>query len=133
MQVPESGIYIVSTPPKKVECGNELRMVVKRQKICVSKRPIVAFEEVRNWTPIQYDPKNGVHYIDISMTGSGMKTLTQTSLSLPDSRFALVLNGEIICLFGGSTSYAISTIRIGEDAPLKDLMLIEETLKASRD
>jgi hypothetical protein len=108
-------------------------MVVKNQKVCVSKRPILAVEEVRSWTPIRYDPQKAVHYIDIGLSSSGMKTLTQTSLSLPDTRFAFVLKGEVICLFSGSTNYAISTIRIGEDAPLKDLMLIEETLKASRD
>ena len=108
-------------------------MVVKRQKVCLSKRPILAIEEVSSWTPIQYDPKKAVHYIDIGLSNTGMRTLAQTTLSLPDSRFAIVLNGEIICVFSGTTNYAISTIRIGEDAPLKDLELIEETLKASRD
>src|SRR5689334_3985927 len=82
-----SGIYILTTPPKKIQCPNEARMIVNNEKVCISKKPIIAADELTYATDIEYDPKYQMHYIDIGLSTSGSNTLTQTVASLPDSRF----------------------------------------------
>jgi hypothetical protein len=124
-----SGIYILTTPPKKVACANEARMIVTGQKICISKKPIIAADELTYATDIEYDPKYELHYIDIGLSTSGGSTLTQTVQSLPDSRFALALEGQVICVFSADPSIAIRSFRIGADINLKDLTTIHDVLK----
>ena len=124
-----SGIYIMTTPPKKVPCGNEARMIIGNQKICISKKPIVAASELTYATDIQYDPKYELHYIDIGLSPSGARTLGQTIESLPESQFALALNNQVICVFKLTSGFTIRSFRIGNDIQLKDLNVIHEALK----
>lgn len=124
-----SGIYILTTPPKKVPCANEARMIVNGQKICISKKPIIAARELTYATDIEYDPRYELHYIDIGLSTSGGSILSQTVQSLPDSRFALALEGHVICVFSADPTLAIRSFRIGSDITLKDLTTIHEVLK----
>jgi len=124
-----SGIYILTTPPKKVACPNEARMIVNGQKICISKKPIIAADELTYATDIEYDPRYELHYIDIGLSTTGGSTLARTVQSLPDSRFALALEGQVICVFRADPTLAISSFRIGSDITLKDLNAIHEVLK----
>lgn len=124
-----SGIYIMSTPPRKVPCSNEARMIIGNQKICISKKPIVATSELTYATDIQYDPKYEMHYIDIGLSPSGARILTQTIESLPDSQFALAINNQVICVFTLNTGFTIRSFRIGNDIQLKDLTVIHDVLK----
>ncbi|MEJ1242334.1 hypothetical protein WBG78_29565 [Chryseolinea sp. T2] len=124
-----SGIYIMTTPLKKVPCGNEARMIIGNQKICISKKPIVGASELTYATDIQYDPKYELHYIDIGISPSGARTLSQTIESLPESQFALALNNQVICIFRLNTGFTIRSFRIGNDLQLKDLNVIHEALK----
>ena len=124
-----SGIYIISTPPKKVPCSNEARLIVSNQKICISKKPIVAASQLTYATDIQYDPQYQMHYIDIGLSPAGSSTLSQTIESLPDAQFALALNNQVICIFKLNTSFTVRSFRIGNDIQLKDLTTIHEVLK----
>lgn len=124
-----SGIYIMTTPPKKVPCSNEARMIIGNQKVCISKKPIVSGSELTYATDIQYDPKYELHYIDIGLSSAGARTLSQTIESLPESQFALVLNNQVICLFKLNSGFTIRSFRIGNDILLKDLTTIHEALK----
>ena len=124
-----SGIYIMSTPVRKVPCTNEARMIIGNQKICISKKPIVATSELTYATDIQYDPKYQMHYIDIGLSATGARILSQTIESLPDSQFALALNNQVICVFTLNTGFTIRSFRIGNDIQLKDLTVINDILK----
>ena len=68
------GFYIVSNPTKKMHCEKELRMATGKSKLCVTNKPILAIGEIDYVTPIQYDPKYKVYYIDIGITAAGMRT-----------------------------------------------------------
>jgi hypothetical protein len=131
-QTPFSGIFIVTGQGRKVECEHELRMAANKAKICTSNKPIIAIDEISRITAIQYDPVKKVHYIDIGISGSGMQILTKTTNSLPGVRYALVVDDAVICLFSGTSDYAINYIRVGEDASLKELEAIDEALNAIR-
>lgn len=124
-----SGIYIIAPPQKKMPCGNEAKMIIRNQKICISKKPIVAANQLTYATDIQYDPQFQMHYIDIGISTAGSHTLAQTMESLPDAQFALALENHVICVFKVSTTYAIHSFRIGGDVQLKDLTTIHEVLK----
>ncbi len=124
-----SGIYITIAPGRKTTCEHELRMVIGKSRVCVSKKPIVAIDEIKYITEILYDPKSMVHYIDAGLTSSGIQTLNKTVSSLPKSRFALVVDGEVVCLFSGAADGSINAIRLGEDARLEDLKTIQQALK----
>jgi len=122
------GFYIISSPAKKTHCAKELRMITGKSKVCVANKPIIDIEAIDYVTDILYDPKSKVHYIDIGITHSGMQTLNKMVQSLPESKFAMVVQNNVICVFAGSQDYAINSIRIGEDAALQDLKLIHEAL-----
>jgi|GEM_PF-2031922 hypothetical protein len=124
-----SGIYIMANPLKKVPCSNEARMIIGNQKICISKKPIVAASELTYATDIQYDPKYQLHYIDIGLSPTGSHTLSQMIESLPDTQFALALNNQVICVFKLNSGFTIRSFRIGNDIQLKDLTTIHEALK----
>jgi len=124
-----SGIYIMVTPQKKVPCTHEARMIVADQKVCISKKPIISDDELTYASDISYDPRYQLHYIDIGLSASGSATLTQTINSLPDSRFALALEGRVICVFTADPTIAIRSFRIGTDVSLKDLQAIHDVLK----
>jgi len=124
-----AGVFIVNTPPKKTVCDNELKMVIGQTKVCISKKPIVAIEEIDYVTEIRYEPKIEAHYIDIGFSGAAVSTLTKTAVSLPSAKFALVVDGDVICLFSLSSQLGIRYVRIGEDAPLKDLTVIHDILR----
>lgn len=124
-----SGIYIISTPPKKVACRNEVRMIITNQKVCISKRPILGADQLKYATDIQYDPRYKMHYIDIGVSPAGSHVIMQTIQSLPDTQFALALEGLIICVFRVDPSVRVEAFRIGGDVTLKDLQVIHGVLK----
>ena len=124
-----SGIYIMTTPPKKIACTNEAKLIVSNQKICLSKKPIVASTALTYATDILYDPKYQMHYIDIGLSTAGAHILEQTIESLPDSQFALAIDNQVICVFKLNSAYTIRSFRIGGDLQLKDLTVIHEVLK----
>jgi hypothetical protein len=129
-----SGIFIVSNAAaRKTACENELKMVVGKARVCVAKKPILGLKEIQYITNILYNPQRKVYYVDIGISQAGIQTLAMTTRSLPKSRFALVVSGEVVCLFYGSPDYAISSVRVGEDASLKELTLIHDALKTARE
>lgn len=104
-------------------------MIIGNSKVCVSNKPIIDITEINYVTEIRYDPIAMTHYIDIGISSGGMQTLSKTVASLPFTVFALVVNDGVVCVFEGSADFAISSIRIGEDAALKDLEIIHEALQ----
>lgn len=124
-----SGLYIVMKPLKKTSCENELKMVVDQTKLCISKKPIITVDQIEYITPIKYDPIIESYYIDIGFNRDAMVTLNQTYTSLPNTRFALVVENDIVCVFTVKEEVgAVRSIRIGQDAPLKQLQTIREIL-----
>jgi hypothetical protein len=123
-----SGIYIVLKPLKKTSCENELKMVIDQTKLCISKKPILAVDAISYITAIKYDALIESYYIDIGFTNEGMVTLQRTYTSLPNTQFAMVVDDEIVCVFAVKEEIAVRSIRIGQDAPLKNLQVIRETL-----
>lgn len=123
-----SGIYIVLKPLKKTTCENELKMVIDQAKICISKKPILSADEIASITGIKYDPIIESYYIDIAFSPEGMVTLQQTYTSLPNTQFALVVDNAVVCVFAVREDIAVRSIRIGQDAPLKNLQIIREIL-----
>ncbi len=123
-----SGIYIVLKPLKKTSCENELKMVIDEVKLCISKKPIVLVDEIAYITGIKYEPVIESYYIDIGFTSAGMVTLQKTYTSLPNTQFALVVDNDIVCVFSVDEDIAIRSIRIGQDAPLKNLQTIRGIL-----
>lgn len=126
------GIYIMTTPPKKVSCSNEQRIIITNKKVCISKRPILGADQLKYATDIQYDPRYQMHYIDIGVSPAGSSVIMQTIHSLPDTQFALALEGQIICIFTVDPSVPVQAFRIGGDVTLKDLNVIHEVLKDVR-
>lgn len=104
-------------------------MVVGKTKVCLSKKPIIRIEELEYATEVQYDPKYKVHYIDVGMSSAGVQTLNKTVNSLPGSKFALVIENDVVCIFIIEREIELRSIRIGEDAQLKDLVMIHDVLK----
>jgi hypothetical protein len=123
-----SGIYIVVKPLKKTSCENELKMVIDQAKLCISKKPIVMVDEIAYITAIKYDPIIESYYIDIGFSPEAMVTLQRTYTSLPNTQFALVVDSDIVCVFAVKEEIAVKSIRIGQDAPLKNLQIIREIL-----
>ena len=104
-------------------------MIVRKTKVCISKKPIVQIEELEYATDIQYDPMRKTHHIDVGISSAGVRTLNKTVTSLPSTKFALVIQDDVICIFLIEQEIGIRSIRIGEDAQLKDLTLIRDALK----
>lgn len=123
-----AGIYIIQEPFKKGMCANESKMVIGKKRVCLSKKPILSQEEIEYSTDIKYDPLFKVHYIEVGVSSLARNTLNKTVTSLPDTKFALVLGGEVICLFLIQHEFA-GRIRVGEDVTLSELKLIEQRLK----
>jgi len=103
-------------------------MVIDEVKLCISKKPIVLVDEIAYITGIKYDPVIESYYIDIGFTPAGMVTLQKTYTSLPNTQFALVVDNGIVCIFSVDVDIAIRSIRIGQDAPLKNLQTIRGIL-----
>jgi hypothetical protein len=123
-----SGIYIVLKPLKKTTCENELKMVIDQTKLCISKKPIITVDQIDFITPIKYDPVIESYYIDLGFSPTGMVTLNKTYTSLPNTKFALVVDKDIVCIFTVREEMAVKSVRIGQDAPLKDLQIIRDIL-----
>lgn len=124
-----AGIYIIQEPFKKGVCANESRMVIGKKRVCLSRKPILSKEEIEYSSDIKYDPVFKVHYIEVGVSQLARNTLHKTVTSLPDTKFALVLGGEVICLFIIQNEFTTRIIRIGEDITLSDLKMIDERLK----
>jgi len=127
-----SGFYIIYKPPKKTPCEKELRMLVRQAKVCISKKPIINIEELDYITEIQYDPNSKKNYVDIGISSAGIQILNKAANSLPDTKFALVLQDDVICIFSIKEEIGIRYIRIGEDAELKDLILVHDALSKAK-
>lgn len=124
-----SGIFIMTTPNRNVACPNELKMIIGEQKVCLSRKPIIAGDEITYATDIQYDPRFQMHYIDIGLSATGGKILAQTIRSLPNEQYALVLEGQVICILELKAAETVRSVRIGKDIPLNDLTAIHDVLK----
>ncbi|HTE33307.1 MAG TPA: hypothetical protein VK666_23160 [Chryseolinea sp.] len=127
-QEPASGIYIVHTPPKKVPCDHEGRMIIGKAKICIAKKPIINKEGITYASEIKYDPVFKLHYIEIGLSTSASQVLKKTVASLPESKFALAFEGEIVCTFSIAQEANVRAFRIGEDVLFSDLTIIHEAL-----
>ena len=123
-----SGIYIVLKALKKTTCENELKMVIDQAKLCISKKPIITVDQIDFITAIKYDPVFESYYIDVGFSPTAMVTLNKTYTSLPNTKFALVVDNDIICVFAVDEEIAVKSVRIGQDAPLKHLQIIRERL-----
>ena len=115
-------------PVKKSSCENELKMVIDQTKLCISKKPIILPDQIESITAIKYDPIIQSYYIDIQFTPEGRVTLNKTYTSLPNTKFALVVDNAVVCLFSVTEEMYVKSIRIGQDRPLKDLQTIREIL-----
>jgi hypothetical protein len=124
-----SGIFITIEPLRKTPCENEVRMIIDKSKVCISKKPIIAIKDLKNISDIQYDPINKMHYIDVGFSPAGIYTLNNIVRSLPDTKFALVVDNHVICIFQVDAEISIHSIRIGQDVALKDLITIHNALK----
>jgi len=103
-------------------------MLIDQAKLCISKKPILSVDEIAFITGIKYDPIIESYYIDIGFSPEGMVTLQQTYTSLPNTQFALVVDSNIVCVFAVPEEIAVRSIRIGQDAPLKNLQIIRDLL-----
>lgn len=122
------GIYIVMKPVKKSACENELKMVIDQAKLCISKKPILSSDDIESITAIKYDPIIQSYYIDIQFTPDARVTLNKTYTSLPNTKFALVVDNAVVCVFSVNEEMFVKSIRIGQDTPLKQLQSIREIL-----
>ena len=103
-------------------------MVIDQAKLCISKKPIVTVDQIDFITAIKYDPVIESYYIDVGFSPTAMVTLNRTYTSLPNTKFALVVDNDVVCVFTVREEIAIKSVRIGQDAPLKDLQTIREIL-----
>lgn len=124
-----AGIYIIQEPFKKATCANESRMVIGKKRVCLSKKPILSEKEIEYSSDIKYDPVFKVHYIEVGVSSLARNTLSKTVVSLPDVKFAMVLGGEVICLFIVRKDFPSRVIRVGEDVTLDDLKILDQRLK----
>lgn len=128
-QEPGAGIFIIQEAPKKGICANEMKMVVGKLRVCLAKKPILPLDQVEYSTDIKYDPVVKGHYLDVGITGYAMSTLNLTVGSLPDAQFALVVDGEVICIFKVDVELPSRSIRIGDDIDLRELKVLDAKLK----
>lgn len=128
-QEPASGIYIVANPGKKTSCENELKMLIGKAKVCLSRKPIITIEELESVTDIKYQPKIESHYLDVRFSTKGNQTLNTAIRSLPQTQFALVSRNEVVCIFTVEPETYIDFIRIGIGEELTDLKLVHSALK----
>ncbi len=124
-----SGIYLLYTPPRKITCENELRLLVGKSKVCVSKKPIIQIEEVQHVTEIEYDPILKFHYIDVRFSLKGIETINKTAASFTDPQFVFVIHNDAICIFSVDQEITVRSLRIGEDIESKDLAVIQAALR----
>ena len=124
-----SGIYVVVDPPRRTVCDHELRMVVGKRKVCVSKKPIIPASELEYATDIRYDFQQKVNYIDVGVSSQALQTLNKMIDTLPQTYFALVVDDDVICLFNLNEEIGARYIRVGEDADVDGLRQISNILK----
>jgi hypothetical protein len=128
-QEPASGIYIVASPGKKIACEHELKMLIGKAKVCLSKKPIITIGEIESVTDIKYQPKIESHYLDVRFSPKGIQTLNTAIRSLPQTQFALVSRNEVVCIFTVEPEAYIDFIRIGIGEDLADLKVVHSALK----
>ncbi|MEJ7645416.1 MAG: hypothetical protein WKF87_12540 [Chryseolinea sp.] len=124
----EPGIYIINPNTKRLNCDNEMKMIVGKVKICLSKKPIVRKDALSYATDIRYDPVYKEHYIELGLSSEAGQILFKTVGSLPESKFALALEGDVICIFSLPNPTPPRSIKIGNDVGLRDLTLIHNAL-----
>jgi hypothetical protein len=124
----EPGIYIINPAARRPKCDNEMKMVVGKAKICLSRKPIIKKDALRYATEIRYDPVYKEHYIELGLSSEAGQILFKTVGSLPESQFALALEGDVICIFSLHYPTAPRSIKIGNDVPLRDLNVIHNAL-----
>jgi len=127
-QQTEPGIYIINPAAKRVTCDNEMKMIIGKTKICLSKKPIVKKTALKYATEIRYDPVFKEHYIELGLSPEAGQILFKTVGSLPESQFALAIEGDVICIFSLHYPTAPRSIKIGNDGSLRDLTVIHNAL-----
>jgi len=128
-QEPAPGIYIVTEPGKKTSCENQLKMLIGNAKVCLSKKPIIAVNDIESVTEIQYQPIIEAYYLDVRFSSKGLRTLNNTIRSLPKIKFALVSQNQVVCIFSVDPEKEIHFIRIGIGEDLADLKVVHSSLK----
>lgn len=128
-QEPISGIYVVTNPGKKITCEHELKMLIGKARVCVSKKPIIPVDEIESVTDIQYQPKIESYYLDVRFSPKGIQTLNSAIRSLPETKFALVNRNDVVCIFSVDPEKEIHFIRIGIGEDLIDLKSVHSSLK----
>lgn len=103
-------------------------MLIGKAKVCLSKKPIIAVEEIESVTDIKYQPKIESHYLDVRFSPKGAQTLNSAIRSLPLTKFALVNRNEVVCIFSVDPEVEINYIRIGIGEDLADLKLVHSSL-----
>lgn len=126
---PLPGVYIVIPPGKKTSCENQVKMLIGNTKVCISKKPIIAVDEIESVTDIQYHPVIEAYYVDVRFSAKGIQTLNTAIHSLPETRFALVSDNQVVCTFTVDPDKQIHFIRIGIGEGLEDLKVVHSSLK----
>ena len=124
----EPGIYIINPNVRRVSCVNEMKMIVGKTKLCLSKKPIIRKDALSYATDIRYDPVYKEHYIELGLSSEAGQILHKTVGSLPETQFALALEGDVICIFSLRYPTLPRSIKIGTDVPLRDLTVIHNAL-----
>jgi len=123
------GVYILFPSTKKVHCENEVAMHIGGAKVCISKKPILGLDQVDYISDVRYDPVAQRHYIDIGFSSAGIQTFNRGFASLPNSRYALVVHNDVMCLIKIEEEITDRYIRMGYDLTLKDLNEVHDMLK----
>ena len=126
---PLSGIFIIVKPVKKNPCEQDLKMLIGAKRVCVLSKPIVGVDELEYVTDLLYDPIVQCNYIKLGFSPESVNTLNQTVSTLPSAEFAVVLVGDVICVFKIQERLDARFIKIGYDLDNKSLMMVRDALK----
>jgi hypothetical protein len=128
-EAPQSGIFIVQKPTRKIPCEQELKMLIGTKKICILKNPLLDIDELEYVTDILYDFDLKNNYIEIGLSSASANTLNQTISIMRDVQFALVINRDVICIFTIQERMNTRYLRIGMDLDFKNLVFVHDILK----
>jgi hypothetical protein len=126
---PPSGIYIIKKPSRKNPCEQELKMLIGGKKICILQRPILTVDELEYITDILYDPVIECNHINVGLSSKGVNTLNQTISLMPQTEFALVVEGDVIGIFNIQGRLNDRFLRLGTDLDLENLKVVKNALK----
>ena len=104
-------------------------MLIGAKRVCVLSKPIVGVDELEYVTDLLYDPIVQCNYIKLGFSPESVNTLNQTVSTLPSAEFAVVLEGDVICVFKIQERLDARFIKIGYDLDNKSLMMVRDALK----